>query len=117
MYVDVLIDCAKKNSTAAMITHACNSVQSSLMSLLCVQPITKNDPRPHTANLTDKNTQQDHTKCRLEIYFKMQDSCYAMSLVCTERKLLLRCLQLQRVEYNLGKYFQILQSRKILDNS
>ena len=47
-----------------------------------------------------------------KIYFKMYDSSYAFSLVCTKRKLI-RCSQLQRVEYDLWKYIQIALYRVI----
>ena len=40
------------------------------------------------------NTNPDDTN-----YLKIYDTCNASSLVCTKRKLL-RCSQLQRVEYN-----------------
>ena len=54
----------------------------------------------YTVNPRYMNTQQEGMKCRLETYFKMYDSGYAFSLVCTKRKML-RCSQLQRVEYDL----------------
>ena len=61
------------------------------------------DPTPNpgssTVNPRYMNTQQECMKCRLETYFKMFDSGYAFSLACTKRKLL-RCSQLQRVEYD-----------------
>ena len=50
----------------------------------------------YTVNPRYMNTQQ----CGLETYFEMYDSGYAFSLVCTKRKLL-RCLQLEKVEYDL----------------
>ena len=71
-----------------------------------------------TVNPIYMNTQQERTKCRLEIYFKLYDSGYASSLVCTKRKLL-RCSQLQRVEYDLLKYIHaniIVASHKFFDN-
>ena len=54
----------------------------------------------YTVNPRYMNTQQECMKCRLETYFDIYDSGYAFSLVCTKR-MLLRCSQLQRVEYDL----------------